>query len=86
MATRGRPTQQKRQRERARQEQRKLKDARRQEAKERRAQAASQPRAAGDPDLEGIVAGPQPLAEWQVEGLATFEEAEESAEEPGQGG
>ena len=86
MATRGRPTQQKRQRERARQEQRKLKDARRQEAKERRAQAASQPRAAGDPDLEGIVAGPQPLAEWQVEGLATFEEAEEAAEEPGQGG
>ena len=86
MATRGRPTQQKRQRERARQEQRKLKDARRAEAKERRAQAAAQPRAAGDPDLEGIVAGPQPLAEWQVEGLATFEEAEESAEEPGRNG
>ncbi len=86
MATRGRPTQQKRQRERARQEQRKLKDARRQEAKERRAQAASQPRASGDPDLEGIVAGPQPLAEWQVEGLATFEEAEESGEESGRNG
>ena len=86
MATRGRPTQQKRQRERARQEQRKLKDARRQEAKERRAQAASQPRAAGDPDLEGIVAGPQPLAEWQVEGLATFEETEESGEESGRNG
>ena len=86
MATRGRPTQQKRQRERARQEQRKLKDARRQEAKERRAQAASQPRAGGDPDLEGIVAGPQPLAEWQVEGLAAFEEADESAEESGHNG
>ena len=83
MATRGRPTQQKRQRERARQEQRKMKDARRQEAKERRAQTAGQPRAAGDPDLDGIVAGPQPLAEWQVEGLATFEEADESAEEQG---
>ncbi len=86
MATRGRPTQQKRQRERARQEQRKLKDARRQEAKERRAQTASQPRADGDPDLAGIIAGPQPLAEWQVEGLATFEETEESAEEPGPNG
>ena len=86
MATRGRPTQQKRQRERARQEQRKLKDARRAEAKERRAQAQAQPRADGDPDLEGIVAGPQPLAEWQVEGLATFEESEESAEEPGRNG
>jgi len=86
LATRGRPTQQKRQRERARQEQRKLKDARRAEAKERRAQAATQPRAAGDPDLEGIVAGPQPLAEWQVEGLATFEEADESAEESGRNG
>lgn len=86
MATRGRPTQQKRQRERARQEQRKLKDARRQEAKERRAQAASQPRTGGDRDLEGIVAGPQPLAEWQVEGLATFEETDESEEEPGRDG
>lgn len=86
MATRGRPTQQKRQRERARQEQRKLKDARRQEAKERRAQAAAQAPAGGDRDLDGIVAGPQPLAEWQVEGLASFEETEESAEEPGQSG
>lgn len=86
MATRGRPTQQKRQRERARQEQRKLKDARRQEAKERRAQAATQASGGGDRDLEGIVAGPQPLAEWQVEGLASFEEAEESAEEQGRNG
>ena len=86
MATRGRPTQQKRQRERARQEQRKLKDARRLEAKERRAQATTPAPSGGDPDLDGIVAGPQPLAEWQVEGLATFEEPEESAEDPGQNG
>lgn len=89
MATRGRPTQQKRQRERARQEQRKLKDARRVEAKDRRQQGPTLTPSGGDPDLDGIVAGPQPLAEWQLEGLATFEEAEEAeeaAEEPGQNG
>ncbi len=63
-----------------------MKDARRQEAKERRAQAATQPRAGGDPDIEGIVAGPQPLAKWQVEGLATFEEADESAEDAEESG
>ena len=80
MATRGRPTQQKRQKERARQEQRKIKDARRQEAKDRKA-AAPQPLAGVDRDLDGIVAGPQPLTEWQQEGLAAFEAAEEEAEE-----
>ena len=63
-----------------------MKDARRQEAKERRSQTTTQAPSGGDPDLDGIVAGPQPLAEWQVEGLATFEEADESAEEPGQNG
>lgn len=84
MATRGRPTQQKRQRERARQEQRKVKDARRQEAKERRESApSSQPGV--DRDLEGIVAGPQPLSDWQQEGLAAFDESEEdSSEETGE--
>ena len=80
MATRGRPTQQKRQKERARQEQRKVKEARRQEAKERRA-ALPPPRPGTDRDLDGIVAGPQPLTEWQREGLATFEETEEEEEE-----
>ena len=76
LATRGRPTQQKRQKERARQEQRKIKDARRQEAKDRK--AAEPPAPPGvDRDLDGIVAGPQPLTEWQQEGLATFEEDEE---------
>ena len=35
-----------------------------------------------DRDLDGIVAGPQPLTEWQQEGLAAFEaEAEEEEEE-----
>jgi len=81
LATRGRPTQQKRQRERARQEQRKMKDVRRQDAKERK--EAAPPRiSGGDPDLEGMVAGPQPLNEWQVEGLAAFE-AEDADEEEG---
>ena len=87
MATRGRPTQQKRQKERARQEQRKIKDARRQEAKDRKA-AEPTPPAGVDRDLDGIIAGPQPLTEWQQEGLAAFkeaekaEEADETAEEP----
>ena len=45
-------------------------------------EAPGQTSAGGDRDLEGIVAGPQPLAEWQVEGLATFEETDESADEP----
>ena len=80
MATRGRPTQQKRQRERARQEQRKVKDARRQEAKDRRESAAPPP-AGVDPDLEGIVAGPQPLSEWQQEGLASFDAVDEDSSE-----
>jgi hypothetical protein len=32
-------------------------------------------------DLDGIIAGPQPLTEWQQEGLAMFEEEEEETEE-----
>ena len=84
MATRGRPTQQKPQRERARQEQRKIKDARRQEAKDRRESAPSPPPGV-DRDLDGIVAGPQPLSDWQQEGLAAFDESEEdSSEETGE--
>ena len=80
MATRGRPTQQKRQRERARQEQRKVKDARRQEAKDRR-ESAPPPPPGVDRDLDGIVAGPQPLSDWQQEGLAAFDESEEDSSE-----
>ena len=52
------------------------------EAKDRRQQGPTLTPSGGDPDLDGIVAGPQPLAEWQVEGLATFEETDESADEP----
>lgn len=80
MATRGRPTQQKRQRERARQEQRKIKDARRQEAKDRKA-AAPDPPSGSDPDLDGIVAGPQPMSDWQIEGIAELEPQEDETPE-----
>jgi len=54
-----RPTQHKRARERARQEKQQAKAARRLEAKARK---ASSPTAAGDedPDIAGIVPGPQP--------------------------
>ncbi len=83
MATRGRPTQQKRQKERARQEQRKIKDARRQEAKDRKASEPPPPPGV-DRDLDGIVAGPQPLTEWQQEGLAAFEAAEAEDETEGE--
>ena len=64
-----------------------MKDARRQEAKERREAAPAAP-AGMDRDLDGIVAGPQPLAEWQVEGLAQFEDEDkdEAAEETGDNG
>ena len=59
MASKSRPTQLKRQRERALAEKRNQKAARRQEAKERR---ANQPRRQDgeDPDIAGIRPGPQP--------------------------
>jgi len=58
MANRARPTRLKREKEKARIEKRKEKDARRVEAKERRAHA---PRRDDnyDPDIAGIVPGPQ---------------------------
>ena len=59
MASRTKPTLEKRAKERARQEKRKLKEERRASAK---AQRASVPRRAGeeDPDIAGIRPGPQP--------------------------
>ena len=58
MANRARPTRLKREKEKARIEKRKEKDARRAEAKERRANAPR--RDSGyDPDIAGIVPGPQ---------------------------
>lgn len=56
MANRSRPSQQKRHKERARQEKQKMKAERRQETKNR----PNEPRLAGeDPDIAGIVPGPQ---------------------------
>ena len=59
VANRTRPTLEKRAKERARQEKRKLKEERRANAKTER---ANNPRPAGgeDPDIAGIVPGPQP--------------------------
>jgi hypothetical protein len=59
VANRTRPTLEKRAKERARQEKRKLKDERRANAK---VQKANSPRQDGeeDPDIAGIVPGPQP--------------------------
>ncbi len=59
MANRTRPTLEKRAKERARQEKRKMKEERRAQAK---AVKSNAPRAAGDedPDIAGIVPGPQP--------------------------
>ena len=54
-----RPTQNKRARERARQERQQMKAARRSEARARRAQM-SPDRTGEDPDIAGIVPGPQP--------------------------
>lgn len=60
MANRTRPTLEKRAKERARQEKRKQKDERRATAKVTK---SSSPRGEGeeDPDLAGIVPGPQPI-------------------------
>jgi hypothetical protein len=79
MANRARPTRLKREKEKARIEKRKEKDARRVEAKERRAHA---PRRDDnyDPDIAGIVPGPQaPVDPLLAEFLR--EEAEEGETE-----
>ncbi len=77
MANRSRPSQQKRHKERARQEKQKLKFERRQEAKINRANAPRQPGDV-DPDIAGIVPGPQPPREDQIpdEGVEDVEDAE----------
>src|SRR5690606_38979955 len=66
MSQKGRLTQAKRERERAVAERRRKKAAERAEAKERQ---DSGPRTGPDedPDLAGIVPGPQPLQDWQVD-------------------
>ena len=66
MAQRSRPTISKRQREQARIAKQKDKAARRAE-KARRTPHESVPEGV-DPDIAGIRPGPQPPADWQVEG------------------
>ncbi|RMG91754.1 MAG: hypothetical protein D6708_07160 [Candidatus Dadabacteria bacterium] len=61
MARRSKQTFQKRQREKARQERRQEKEARRAEARERKANLPPRDDTDGDPDIAGIVPGPQPL-------------------------
>jgi len=71
MATRTKVTQQKRARERAKQERQQEKTRRREEAKVRK---ANEPRQAGDedPDIAGIIPGPQP-SPWGDDDLADDE-------------
>ena len=78
MASRPKVTQQKRARERARQERQQEKLRRRDEAKLRR---ANMPAAAGDedPDIAGIVPGPQP-SPWGDDDL--LDDTEEEEENP----
>ena len=67
MAKKSRPTFQKREKERARIQKRKDKESRRLETKERRADKLDTLGGA-DPDIAGILPGPQPLPEhWHVE-------------------
>ena len=60
VANRTRPTHLKRERERAKAERHKQKAARRLEARHQREQAGPKPKDGGDPDIAGIVPGPQP--------------------------
>ncbi len=75
-----RPTQNKRMRERARQEKAQQKAARRLEAKARKALTPSAP-PGEDPDIAGIVPGPQP-SPWGDDEMMDLEaeEADESEE------
>lgn len=65
MARNTRPTAAKREREKALIERRQQKEARRRDTNNR---GTAAPRVDGvDPDIAGIVPGPQPLADWQIE-------------------
>jgi hypothetical protein len=69
MANRSRPSQQKRNRERARQEKQKAKFERRQEAKQERANTGRRQAGGVDPDIAHIIPGPQPPREDQLADL-----------------
>jgi hypothetical protein len=79
MANRGRPTQTKRQRERARQERARMKTERRSEAKVRRQEAPPRP-SEFDRDIAGMVPGPQAMPDWQREFFEEEQRAKEAAE------
>jgi hypothetical protein len=64
MARNARPTAAKREREKALIERRQQKAARRQDAKVRKQTTESG--GDGDPDIDHIKPGPQPLADWQI--------------------
>lgn len=65
MARNTRPTAAKREREKALIERRQQKEARRRDTKDR--PDLGQQAEGVDPDIAGIVPGPQPLADWQIE-------------------
>jgi hypothetical protein len=75
MVQKSRPTQNKRARERARQEKQQQKTARRLEAKDRK---AARPTAIGneDPDIAGIVPGPQP-SPWGEDAFDDLNDSDE---------
>ena len=79
MANRGRPTQTKRQRERARIDRQKMKEARRSEVRAKKSESGPRP-TNYDPDLEGMSAGPQEMPEWQREFFEEEKRAKEAAE------
>jgi len=66
MARNARPTAAKREREKALIERRQQKAARRQDAKGRKSSDSGDP-GGGDPDIDHIKLGPQPLADWQLD-------------------
>ena len=75
MANRTKVTQQKRARERAKQERQQEKTRRREEAKTRKANEPQRPGGDEDPDIAGIVPGPQP-SPWNDEDLVETEKEE----------
>jgi hypothetical protein len=76
MANRTKVTQQKRARERAKQERQQEKTRRREEARIRRANAPQSGAGGEDPDIAGIIPGPQP-SPWGDDGNDLEEENKE---------
>jgi hypothetical protein len=77
-----RPTQNKRARERARQEKQQMKAARRLEAKSRKVPSSDGASSGEDPDIAGIVPGPQ-RSPWAEMGDVDLEPEPEKEEEGG---